>query len=74
MNNCYLLSIFSAALLAIACGKEDQSQKLNFIRWPILNSYEHMNPQVSGSYSGEVKVVKDYITGRLKSFDQLVKL
>lgn len=61
-----ILSIFTATLL-------DQSQKLNFIRWPILNSYEHMNPQVSGSYAGEVKVVKKYITGRLERFDQLVK-
>ena len=51
----------------------EQSQQLNFKRWPILNQYVHQNPQVSGSYSGEVKVVKNYITGRLTRFDQLVK-
>ena len=51
----------------------DESQQLNFIRWPILNQRVHQNPQASGSYQGEVKVVKDYITGRLSRFDQLVK-
>ena len=50
----------------------DQSQQLNFIRWPILNQKVHQNPQASGSYQGEVKVVKNYITGRLTRFDQLV--
>ena len=50
----------------------DESQQLNFKRWPILNSYVHENPQVSGSYEGEVAVVKKYITGRLTKFDQLV--
>ena len=51
----------------------NESQELNFIRWPILKKYVHQNPQVSGTYDGEVKVVKNYITGRLERFDQLVK-
>ena len=51
----------------------DESQQLNFKRWPILNQYVHQNPQVSGSYAGEVKVVKNYITGRLTKFDSLVR-
>lgn len=51
----------------------DESQQLNFKRWPILNEYVHQNPQVQGSYEGEVQVVKDYITGRLVRFDQLVR-
>ena len=51
----------------------EESQQLNFKRWPILNSWVHQNPQVSGSYAGEVKVVKDYITGRLDRFDYLVR-
>ena len=51
----------------------DQSQQFNFKRWNIMNQYVHQNPQVSGSYAGEVEVVKDYITGRLTKFDQLVK-
>ena len=51
----------------------NESQELNFIRWPILKKYVHQNPQVSGTYSGEVNVVKKYITGRLTRFDQLVR-
>jgi hypothetical protein len=48
----------------------DQSQKLNFQRWQILNQYVHQNPRIAGSYEGEVQYVKDYITQR---FDQLDK-
>lgn len=51
----------------------DQSQQLNFKRWPILNQYVHQNPQIKGTYQGEVNVVKSYITGRLTKFDQLVR-
>ena len=51
----------------------DQSQELNFKRWPILNQYVHQNPQVAGSYQGEVNVVKSYISRRLTKFDQLVR-
>ncbi len=43
----------------------DQSQTLNFLRWPILNEYVHQNPQVAGSYAGEIAVLKNYITRRV---------
>ena len=49
-----------------------ESQQLNFKRWPIMNEWVHQNPKVEGSYAGEVKRVKDYITARLTKFDQLV--
>ena len=51
----------------------DQSQELNFKRWPILNTYVHQNPKVYGSYQGEVNAVKTYITARLSKFDKLVR-
>ena len=51
----------------------EESQQLNFKRWPILNQYVHQNPRVYGSYAGEVNNVKQYITGRLTRFDQLVR-
>lgn len=51
----------------------DQSQELNFIRWPILNEYVHQNPRIYGSYSGEVNNVKAYVTRRLTKFDELVR-
>ena len=51
----------------------EESQQLNFKRWPILNQYVHQNPKTYGSYSGEVNNVKGYITKRLTKFDQLVR-
>ena len=51
----------------------DESQRLNFKRWPILDERVHQNYQALGSYSAEVQVVKNYITERLKQFDQLVR-
>ena len=50
----------------------DESQDLNFKRWPILGSYEHMNPEVYGTYQGEVDAVKTYITARLTRFETLL--
>ncbi|MDS1032904.1 CotH kinase family protein [Porphyromonadaceae sp. NP-X] len=47
----------------------DSSQKLNFIRWPILNTLVHQNPLIGGSYQNEVNNVKNYISGRLTWMD-----
>lgn len=47
----------------------DASQQLNFTRWPMLNKWVHMNPQVAGSYRGEVNVVKTYIQDRIAWMD-----
>ncbi len=49
----------------------EASQRLNFVRWPILNVYVQQNPIVSGSYSGEVQRVKKYIGDRIKDIDKL---
>jgi hypothetical protein len=49
----------------------EESQQLNFRRWPIMNQWVHQNPRVEGSYAGEVKRVKDYITARLTKFESL---
>lgn len=48
----------------------DSSQKLNFLRWPILNQNVHMNWGSQGSYNGEMKVLKDYITKRFVWMDK----
>lgn len=50
-----------------------EAQDLNFKRWKILNQQVHQNFQALGSYNAEVQVVKNYITGRLQKFDQLVR-
>ena len=46
-----------------------QSQKLNFIRWPIMNEKVHMNPSVAGSYEAEVEVIRRFISERLPWMD-----
>lgn len=47
-----------------------QSQRLNFMRWPILNSYVHQNPRVWGSYSREVNNVRTFINQRISWMDK----
>ena len=51
----------------------EESQRLNFKRWPILNQRVHQNNSPAGSYAGEVQRVKTYITRRLTRFDELVR-
>ena len=50
----------------------DASQKLNFMRWKIMNSYVHQNPKVYGSYSGEVNNVVNYIQNRFTWLDNKI--
>ena len=47
----------------------ERSQRLNFMRWPILGQYVHCNPRVAGTYEGEVQYVRDFLTGRIAWFD-----
>ena len=46
------------------------SQRLNFLRWPIMNEYVHQNPRVYGSYEGEVNNVRNFITNRFQWMDR----
>jgi hypothetical protein len=60
------------AMLQVAdnyAAQIDQSQKLNFTRWDLLNTKVHMNPQALGSYSAEVLNVKNYIKNRIVWMD-----
>lgn len=52
--------------------KLEQSQRLNFMRWPILNQYVHMNPRALGSYAAEVDFIKQYLDTRVPLLDLLV--
>ncbi len=47
----------------------EESQRLNFLRWPILSTYVHQNWQATGSWEKEVETVKDYIAARLDWID-----
>ena len=50
----------------------DASQRLNFMRWDILNTKVHQNPQASGSYEGEVAWVKNYLRERIAWMDNKI--
>ena len=50
----------------------DASQRLNFVRWPILNSKVHQNPKTYGSYEGEVNVLREYFPARVKWIDDFL--
>ncbi len=46
-----------------------QSQQLNFLRWPIMNDYVHQNPRIWGSYAAEVQNVRRYMNQRIGWID-----
>lgn len=48
----------------------NESQRLNFMRWKIMNIYVHQNPRIWGSYEAEVKNVRDYISRRIAWMDK----
>ena len=50
----------------------EASQRLNFIRWPILNTRVHQNVVALGSYSAEVGVIRDYIPSRIEWIDEFL--
>lgn len=48
----------------------EQSQRLNFMRWPILGTRVHQNPRVWGSYEKEVDNVRRFISKRIQWMDK----
>lgn len=46
-----------------------QSQRLNFMRWNIMNRIVHGNPLIHGSFENEVANVKHYISERIDWMD-----
>ena len=51
----------------------DESQKLNFMRWDILNSLVLVNPVARGSFEAEVDYLKEYIQKRFDITDEIVR-
>lgn len=47
-----------------------QSQRLNFLRWSIMNQKVHQNPRTWGSYSAEVQNVRRFFKERLAWMDK----
>ena len=69
-------AISEEALLAViddAAEQLDESQKLNFIRWDILNRQVHQNPIAHGSYEAEVDNVRKYIRERIVWMDKMLE-
>ena len=59
-------------LVAFVDSMEEElllSQKLNFLRWPIMNRIVHQNPRIWGSYEAEVENVRDFIRKRVEWMD-----
>lgn len=51
-----------------------ESQKLNFTRWPIMNTLVHQNYQITGSYEGEMQTIRDYLEWRIPWLDNMIGL
>lgn len=47
-----------------------QSQRLNFLRWPIMNTRIHQNPHAWGSFKAEVENVRRFMKERLAWMDK----
>lgn len=52
----------------------EESQKLNFVRWPILNQSVQKNQYIFGSYEGEINNLKSFLKGRFPKLDQWLNL
>jgi hypothetical protein len=48
------------------------SANLNFIRWPYLNQYISLNPEVPGSWEKEVDRVRDFVKERVEWMDYML--
>lgn len=49
-----------------------QSQRLNFLRWPILDKLIQVNPRAGGSYEVEVGWIKEYVENRIPWLDKQI--
>lgn len=48
------------------------SANLNFIRWPYLNQWLSLNPEVPGSWEKEVDRVRDFVYNRVAWMDEML--
>ena len=50
----------------------NESQKLNFIKWDVLNSRQFMEANCRGSFQAEVDYLKEFVENRFDIFGELV--
>ena len=65
---------FFENLIDSCAGVLEESQTLNFVRWPILNQSVQKNQKIYGSYAAEVNNVKSYLRGRFPKLDEWMEL
>ena len=51
----------------------NESQKLNYMRWDVLNKKQFMEPVLRGSFEAEVDYLKEFIEARFDVFGNLVE-
>ena len=49
-----------------------ESQRLNFMRWPILDQMVHNNYQALGSWEAEVNHVRKFLADRISTLDKII--
>jgi len=49
-----------------------ESQKLNYIRWDVLNTRQFMEAVIRGSFEAEVDYLKEYVEARFDVFGEIV--
>ena len=57
------------AVIDSLASELQESQRLNFLRWPIMNQYVHQNPRLWGSYEAEVENVRRFTHDRFVWMD-----
>ena len=50
----------------------NESQKLNFMRWDVLNSKQFMEAALRGSFKAEVDYLKEFVENRFDIFGEIV--
>ena len=50
----------------------NQSQRLNFLRWPILSTRVHNNPVALGSYEAECDAIREYVYAQVQHLDEVI--
>ena len=61
-----------AAYIDSTANELMQSQRLNFMRWPILDQIIQVNPRAGGSYEVEVGWIKEYVENRVPWLDTFI--
>ncbi len=68
-ENAHLNAIDFCAFVDQTAADLEESQQLNFKRWPILSSLVHQNPRAPRNYKAEITFIKNFIRNRFAKYD-----